>query len=68
VGRILTARGNSNRADRPELLRNAPGVDSHPSEEAVMPTYVMIHYTDRGVQTFKDLAQRLEETRSVRTT
>jgi uncharacterized protein with GYD domain len=63
VGRILTARGNSNRADRPELLRNAPGVDSHPSEEAVMPTYVMIHYTDQGVQTFKDLAQRLEETK-----
>lgn len=29
-----------------------------------MPTYVtLIHYTDQGVQTFKDLSQRLEETR-----
>ena len=29
-----------------------------------MPTYVtLIHYTEQGVQTFKDLAPRLEETR-----
>ena len=30
-----------------------------------MPTYItLIHYTDQGVQTFKDLSQRLEETRT----
>jgi uncharacterized protein with GYD domain len=29
-----------------------------------MPTYVtLIHYTDQGVKTFKDLPQRLDETR-----
>jgi uncharacterized protein with GYD domain len=29
-----------------------------------MPTYVtLIHYTDQGVKTFKDLSQRLDETR-----
>ena len=29
-----------------------------------MPTYVtLIHYTDQGVKTFKDLPQRLEDTR-----
>lgn len=29
-----------------------------------MPTYItLIHYTDQGVQTFKDLPRRLEETR-----
>jgi uncharacterized protein with GYD domain len=31
-----------------------------------MPTYVtLIHYTDQGVKTFKDLKSRLEETRRV---
>jgi uncharacterized protein with GYD domain len=29
-----------------------------------MPTYVtLIHYTEQGVKTFKDLSQRLDETR-----
>jgi len=29
-----------------------------------MPTYVtLIHYTEQGVQTFKDLSRRLDETR-----
>jgi uncharacterized protein with GYD domain len=29
-----------------------------------MPTYVtLIHYTEQGVKTFKDLSQRLEDTR-----
>lgn len=29
-----------------------------------MPTYVtLIHYTDQGVKSFKDLSQRLDETR-----
>ena len=29
-----------------------------------MPTYVtLIHYTDQGVKTFKDLSKRLDETR-----
>jgi uncharacterized protein with GYD domain len=33
-------------------------------EEVAMPTYVtLIHYTDQGVKTFKDLPQRLDETR-----
>lgn len=30
-----------------------------------MPTYVtLVHYTEQGVKTFKDLPQRLEETRT----
>ena len=30
-----------------------------------MPTYItLIHYTEQGVKTFKDLPQRLEETKS----
>ena len=30
-----------------------------------MPTYItLIHYTEHGVQTFKDLANRLEETKA----
>ena len=31
-----------------------------------MPTYVtLIHYTEQGIKTFKDLSNRLEETRRV---
>jgi len=34
------------------------------TKEVAMPTYVtLIHYTDQGVKTFKDLPQRLEDTR-----
>jgi uncharacterized protein with GYD domain len=30
-----------------------------------MPTYItLIHYTEQGVQTFKDLAHRIEETKA----
>lgn len=30
-----------------------------------MPTYItLIHYTEQGVQTFKDLAKRIEETKA----
>jgi uncharacterized protein with GYD domain len=30
-----------------------------------MPTYItLIHYTEQGVKTFKDLSQRIDETRS----
>jgi len=30
-----------------------------------MPTYItLVHYTEQGVKTFKDLPQRLEETRT----
>jgi uncharacterized protein with GYD domain len=34
------------------------------TKEVAMPTYVtLIHYTEQGVKAFKDLPQRLEETR-----
>src|SRR5262249_30295557 len=38
---------------------------SREAKEIAMPTYVsLIHYTEQGVKTFKDFAQRLEATRA----
>jgi uncharacterized protein with GYD domain len=48
--------------DRPSA--SSPAVGHRPTEEVAGPTYVtLIRYTEQGVRTFKDLPQRLEETR-----
>jgi len=35
------------------------------TEEVAMPTYItLIHYTEQGVKTFKELSQRIDETKA----
>jgi uncharacterized protein with GYD domain len=50
----------------PRRAVHASVASSHAeTKETAMPTYItLVHYTEQGVKTFKDLPQRLEETRT----
>jgi uncharacterized protein with GYD domain len=58
-----SARGHDDGAD--PLSRPPPGARPRPTKEVAMPTYIsLIRYTERGVKTFKELSQRIEETKT----